>query len=240
MLKASAVLLDIWDPARRRALIARERVTFTMASTPFLTDLTRTVDGERRRRADASTFLCAGAPIPGPLVEQARAGLGAEDRLGLGHDRERRRHRSRSTTTTGWPSRPTAARCPASRCGSSTATARKLPPGESASCGVRSCSNFVGYLKRPQWNNTDADGWFDTGDLARMDANGYIRISGRTKDVIIRGGENIPVVEIEIAALSASRRGAGRDRRLSGRAARRARLRRDRYESREDHATSRG
>ena len=62
---------------------------------------------------------------------------------------------------------------------------------------VRSCSNFGGYLRRPQWNNTDADGWFDTGDLARIDERGYIRITGRSKDVIIRGGENIPVVEIE-------------------------------------------
>jgi cyclohexanecarboxylate-CoA ligase len=62
---------------------------------------------------------------------------------------------------------------------------------------VRASSNFGGYLKRPQWNATDPDGWFDTGDLARMDASGYIRISGRSKDVIIRGGENIPVVEIE-------------------------------------------
>ncbi len=62
---------------------------------------------------------------------------------------------------------------------------------------VRSCSNFGGYLRRPQWNATDADGWFDTGDLAYVNANGYIRISGRSKDVIIRGGENIPVVEIK-------------------------------------------
>ena len=62
---------------------------------------------------------------------------------------------------------------------------------------MRACSNFGGYLKRPQWNGTDAEGWFDTGDLAHMDTNGYIRISGRSKDVIIRGGENIPVVEIE-------------------------------------------
>jgi cyclohexanecarboxylate-CoA ligase len=45
--------------------------------------------------------------------------------------------------------------------------------------------------------NHDANDWFDTGDLARMDADGYIRITGRAKDIVIRGGENIPVVEIE-------------------------------------------
>jgi cyclohexanecarboxylate-CoA ligase len=72
-----------------------------------------------------------------------------------------------------------------------------LHPGKVGRLVVRSCSNFGGYLKRPQWNGTDPEGWFDTGDLARMDANGYIRISGRSKDVIIRGGENIPVVEVE-------------------------------------------
>ena len=71
------------------------------------------------------------------------------------------------------------------------------PPGESGKLYVRACSNFGGYLKRPHWNNTDDEGWFDTGDLARMDEQGYIRITGRSKDVIIRGGENIPVVEIE-------------------------------------------
>jgi cyclohexanecarboxylate-CoA ligase len=39
--------------------------------------------------------------------------------------------------------------------------------------------------------------WFDTGDNARLDAEGYIRITGRSKDIIIRGGENVPVVEVE-------------------------------------------
>jgi cyclohexanecarboxylate-CoA ligase len=71
------------------------------------------------------------------------------------------------------------------------------PFGQVGKLLVRSCSNLGGYLHRPQWNNTDAEGWFDTGDLAYMDERGYIRISGRSKDVIIRGGENIPVVEIE-------------------------------------------
>ncbi|MBY9039563.1 AMP-binding protein, partial [Pseudomonas fluorescens] len=43
----------------------------------------------------------------------------------------------------------------------------------------------------------DQDGWFETGDLARKDKDGYIRITGRTKDIVIRGGENVPVIEIE-------------------------------------------
>jgi cyclohexanecarboxylate-CoA ligase len=72
-----------------------------------------------------------------------------------------------------------------------------LPAGDVGKLVVRSCSNFGGYLRRSHLNGTDADDWFDTGDLARMDAQGYIRITGRSKDVIIRGGENIPVVEIE-------------------------------------------
>ena len=72
-----------------------------------------------------------------------------------------------------------------------------LPPGTEGRLQVRGCSNFLGYLKRPELDNTDPDGWFDTGDLARMDPEGYIRIAGRSKDIIIRGGENIPVVEVE-------------------------------------------
>ncbi|HET8996802.1 MAG TPA: acyl-CoA synthetase, partial [Acetobacteraceae bacterium] len=71
------------------------------------------------------------------------------------------------------------------------------PPDAEGRLQARGASNFVGYLKHPEWFATDADGWFDTGDLARIDRDGYVRITGRTKDVIIRGGENVPVVEVE-------------------------------------------
>ena len=64
-------------------------------------------------------------------------------------------------------------------------------------CRWGRASLFGGYLKRAHLNATDADGWFDTGDLAFLDAEGYVRINGRSKDIIIRGGENIPVMEIE-------------------------------------------
>jgi cyclohexanecarboxylate-CoA ligase len=73
----------------------------------------------------------------------------------------------------------------------------EVPRGTEANLLVRGASLFVGYLKRPDLYCVDEHGWFPTGDLARMDAQGYIRITGRTKDVVIRGGENVPVVEIE-------------------------------------------
>jgi cyclohexanecarboxylate-CoA ligase len=71
------------------------------------------------------------------------------------------------------------------------------PVNTEGSLQCRGIGNFVGYFRRPEVSAGNADGWFDTGDLATMDPDGYIRITGRSKDIIIRGGENIPVIEIE-------------------------------------------
>lgn len=73
----------------------------------------------------------------------------------------------------------------------------ELPRGQAGRLLVRSSSMFCGYLKRPELYTVTDDGWLDSGDLARMDEEGYIRITGRTKELVIRGGENIPIVEIE-------------------------------------------
>ena len=78
MLRASAVLQDIWDPKKAIELIRAEKVTFTMASTPFLTDLSKAVVETGQAVPSLRVFLCAGAPIPGPLVEQACSALGAK------------------------------------------------------------------------------------------------------------------------------------------------------------------
>ena len=197
MLRAHVVLQDIWEPKRALELIRAEQVSFTMASTPFLTDLARTVAESAQTVPTLKTFLCAGAPIPGPLVEQARSVLGTKivsawgmsengacTLIHLDDDDER------AVNTDGCA-------LPGMEAKVADEAGVELPRGEVGRLLVRGCSNFGGYLKRPQWNNTDAQGWFDTGDLARMDAAGYIRISGRSKDIIIRGGENIPVVEVE-------------------------------------------
>ena len=197
MLRASVVLQDVWDPAKATELIRQEGVTFTMASTPFLTDLTRAVAETGKGVPSLKTFLCAGAPIPGPLVEQARSTLGAKIVSAWGMTENGAVTLIKLDDDDNLAFTTDGCALPGAEVRVIDAEGRTVPPGQIGRLVVRSCSNFGGYLKRPQWNGTDADGWFDTGDLARIDANGYIRISGRSKDVIIRGGENIPVVEVE-------------------------------------------
>jgi cyclohexanecarboxylate-CoA ligase len=196
-LRASAVLLDVWEPKKAVELIRQHGASFTMASTPFLADLTKTVQDADTPVPSLKTFLCAGAPIPGALVEQARKVLGtkivsawgmtengAVTLIKLDDDDER------AFSTDGCP-------LPGVELKVVDFDGNTLPAGEAGRLLVRACSNFGGYLRRPHLNGTDAKGWFDTGDLAHIDAQGYVRISGRSKDVIIRGGENIPVFEIE-------------------------------------------
>lgn len=196
-LRASAVLLDVWEPRKAIDLIRAEGCTFTMASTPFLTDLAKNVADSGVAVPTLKTFLCAGAPIPGPLVEQARAALGANVISAWGMTENGAvtttlldDDPTRSATTDGKP-------LPGVEVKVADVDGTPLPHGQPGRLLLRAHSNFGGYLKRPHLNNTDAEGWFDTGDLARLDEAGYIRITGRSKDVIIRGGENIPVIEIE-------------------------------------------
>ena len=197
MLKAGVVLQDVWEPRKAIQVIRDEQVSFTMASTPFLTDLTRTVAEDATPVPSLKLFLCAGAPIPSALVEQARAVLGSKIVSAWGMTENGavtttllEDDDERAFTTDGRP-------LPGVEVKAVDVDGKTLPPGQAGSLMLRSCSNFGGYLRRPHLNGTDAEDWFDTGDLARIDEQGYIRITGRSKDVIIRGGENIPVVEIE-------------------------------------------
>jgi fatty-acyl-CoA synthase len=63
----------------------------------------------------------------------------------------------------------------------------------------RGDSIMLGYYGHPEATSDviDKEGWYSTGDLARLDAEGYLHIVGRKKDMIIRGGQNIYPVEIE-------------------------------------------
>ncbi|HYM30023.1 MAG TPA: cyclohexanecarboxylate-CoA ligase [Candidatus Cybelea sp.] len=196
-LGAKAVLQDIWHPGEAASIIAAEGVTFTMASTPFLADLTETAIKRPKDVASLRIFLSAGAPIPRVLVQRAKEALGAEIVSAWGMTE------NGAVTTTKVGDKPDKTfgtdglALPGMETRTVDADDKPVAVGEEGRLQTRGCSNFVGYLKRPQLYGTDADGWFETGDLARIDADGYIRITGRAKDIIIRGGENVPVVEVE-------------------------------------------
>jgi cyclohexanecarboxylate-CoA ligase len=197
MLGATAVLQDIFTAPEMVRQIRAERATFTMGATPFLNDLTEHVAATGEETTSLRVFVAAGAPIPRALVARARPTLGAAiiSAWGMSENGAVTTTRleddeERATTTGGCP-------LPGMELRIVDAGGHPLPPGSEGSLQVRGCSNFAGYLKRPDLDPTDPAGWFDTGDLARMDEEGYIRIAGRSKDIIIRGGENIPVVEVE-------------------------------------------
>lgn len=193
---STVVLQDVWEPQAGVAIMARERVTHMAAATPFLADICRTVEaGAPAPRL--RTFLCGGAQIPPVVIDAARRLLDlnvsslwgmTESLAGSLTEPERAAEKSASTDGRAVD-------------GVELLVAdddlKPLPPGKTGRLFFRGSQQFLGYYNRPGLDGRGVEGWFDTGDLAYMDEEGYIRIDGRTKDIIIRGGENVPVVEIE-------------------------------------------
>ncbi len=197
LLGGKVVLQDVWNPKEAVGLIAREGVTFSFAATPFLLDLLDAAEGRRDELRSLRTFASGGAPIPPNLVRRAGEDFGIAlcSVFGMSENGAVTVTRpqdppEKTLETDGSPVPGMEIRI-VDDAGVPAATSVE------GRLMVRGAGMFVGYLKRPQLYLTDAQGWFDTGDLGRMDADGYLRITGRSKDVIIRGGENIPVVEIE-------------------------------------------
>jgi cyclohexanecarboxylate-CoA ligase len=196
-LRTKLVLQDVWNPQVAGELIESEQASYTFASSPFLGDLTNCADIDAAKVRSLRLFVCSGAPIPGPLVERATQQLGFKVLSGWGMTENGLVTLSRpddppqtSVQTDGRAIHGMAVRVV-------DENHHPVPTGTVGHLQSRGVATFVGYLKRPELGAVDDEGWFDTGDLARMDEHGYIRITGRSKDVIIRGGENVPVVEIE-------------------------------------------
>ena len=196
-LGATVVLQDVWEGKRGVTIMADEGVTFTAASTPFLSDICEAVAAGAPRPSRLRSFLCGGAPIPPVLIDRAARELdlkvcslwGMTESLSSTLT-EPSRAADKSSRTDGRALEGVAVKVVDDE-------GNPMPQGQTGRLLVRGAQMFMGYYKRPDIDTFDAEGWFDTGDLAYMDDEGYIRINGRTKDVLIRGGENVPVVEIE-------------------------------------------
>ncbi|PPR14673.1 MAG: Short-chain-fatty-acid--CoA ligase [Alphaproteobacteria bacterium MarineAlpha12_Bin1] len=197
VLNTTAILQDVWNPEVAANLIEKERVTFTMASTPFLSDLTQIAELNKYDLSSLKMFVTAGAPIPRTLVRKAKTVIQADIISCWGmtenggvttthrNDPEEKVFETDGTPINGMEVRIV------------DDDNKPISNGNEGRLQARGAASFVGYFRRPEAFDSDKNGWFETGDLAQMDNDGYIRISGRNKDVIIRGGENIPVVEVE-------------------------------------------
>jgi cyclohexanecarboxylate-CoA ligase len=198
------VLLESWDPHRALDLIEEYSVSFTMGATPFLTDLLE-VAAKRPKARFPDMFVCAGAPIPPILIERALnlhdsrvvSGWGMSE-YPIGTSTTVEDDPVLASTSDGRP----AGRAEVLVVDDSGA---EVEVGDEGDVIIRGPGLFRGYYKRPDLDEEafTAEGFLKTGDRARrLDHRGHIRISGRTKDIIIRGGENIPVVEIENVLLT--------------------------------------
>ncbi|MTE01732.1 AMP-binding protein [Paracoccus sp. YIM 132242] len=190
------VLQDIWEPEAGVDIMVREGATHMAAATPFLSDIC-TVIAHGGPVPGLRTFLCGGAQIPPVVIERARdmMKLGVSSLWGMseslaGSLTEPERAQEKSATTDGRAVEGVELLI-------ADENLTPLPQGQTGRLWFRGAQQFLGYYKRPGLDGRGPEGWFDTGDLAYMDPEGYIRINGRSKDIVIRGGENIPVVEIE-------------------------------------------
>ena len=199
---APLVLQDVWDPERALKAIEAFGCAFTAAATPFLKDLVgASWSRPTPKLAPLRSFLCGGAQVPPSLMEAAQAEFpntfvtvlwGMTEGGLVTCVRESPREKLMSTAGIGLPGLELRCLDP----GGGT-----LPAGEEGELAMRGPGVFIGYFGQQDVYDsaiTD-DGFFRTGDLARIDADGYVRITGRLKDLIIRGGVNISPAPIEDA-----------------------------------------
>jgi len=196
---ATGVFQDVWEPETFLDLIERERIVFSAGAAPFLADVLRVADLDRRDLTSWRLFGCFGAPIPRPLLEAARQRLPCRVMPGWGMTEVG----LVTSTTPSDDDDKTMATDGRPLVGMSVRVVdddgRDVAPGGEGDLLCRSCGEFVGYVQGRAFTRDcyADDGWFMTGDRARVDDAGYIRITGRTKDLVIRGGENVPVKEVE-------------------------------------------
>jgi acyl-CoA synthetase (AMP-forming)/AMP-acid ligase II len=199
---ASVVLLDVFDPAVALEVITTHRCTGTASPAPFIRMLLDAYDPDRHDPSRLRFWLTAGAPIPAALVEGA-ARTFSDCRVVSAYGSSEvmmatvaRPEDSLETvaSTDGGP-------VPGVELRIVGADGEPVPTGEEGEIRYRGPGRLLGYWGRPDLTAAalDGDGWWGTGDTGRLDGSGYLRVTGRIKDIIIRGGYNVSAREVEEA-----------------------------------------
>lgn len=198
LIGASSVLLDIFTPDACLALLEQQRCTCMLGATPFVYDLLNLLEKQPADLSALRFFLCGGTTIPKKVARECQQrGIKL---LSVYGSTESSPHAvvnlddplSRFMHTDGYAAAGVEIKV--------VDDARKtLPPGCEGEEASRGPNVFMGYFDEPELTARalDEEGWYYSGDLCRMDEAGYIKITGRKKDIIVRGGENISSREVE-------------------------------------------
>ncbi len=198
LIGARSVLLDIFTPAACLALLEQQRCTCMLGATPFVYDLLNLLEKQPADLSALRFFLCGGTTIPKKVARECQQrGIKL---LSVYGSTESSPHAvvnlddplSRFMHTDGYAAAGVEIKV--------VDNARKtLPPGCEGEEASRGPNVFMGYFDEPELTARalDEEGWYYSGDLCRMDEAGYIKITGRKKDIIVRGGENISSREVE-------------------------------------------
>jgi cyclohexanecarboxylate-CoA ligase/acyl-CoA synthetase len=200
VLGATLVMQEIWDPEVALELIEKEHCTYTCAATPFATMLLDSPSLSRRDLSSFRVFLCGGAAIPATLGAEVRDLIGCNliPCWGMSEcfaatmcsvlDPDNKRW---GTDGRAMPGAEVAI------FGEDRMT--MLPSGESGEIGTRGPHVCLGYFRDPERTREtfSTDGWLFSNDLGVLDENGYLRVVGRKKDIINRGGLKISAREVE-------------------------------------------
>lgn len=199
------VLARAFDAPAMLDLIARERINVVLGVPTMFVGL---VEAQRERRRDTSsvtTAVTGGSMVRSELIRQASELLGWDILIAYGQTE------NSPLLTQVRPDDPDTVR--ASTVGQALpqteisirdpATNRLMALDTVGEICTRGYAVMIGYNENPEATAAaiDADGWLHTGDLGTMDSRGFVRITGRVKDMIIRGGENLFPVEIEAVIL---------------------------------------
>ena len=197
------IIMARWDAVRAMELIERERVTYFVGVPLMSFEIATHPDHAKYDLSSCITFAAGGAPRPIDHVAKIRSelphafpilGYGLTETNGVGCGNFNENYLAKPGST-GSASRPLVDLAILDDDGAA------LPSGTIGEVAMRSVANFGGY-----WDNPEAtraaimpDGYFRTGDVGYIDADGYLFIVDRKKDIIIRGGENISCIEVESA-----------------------------------------
>jgi len=178
--------MERWDPELALELIERERVSFMIGPPTFFVGLMGAPGFSPARVASLRLVSSGGAGVTPAFVEEASARLGAVVKRSYGSTEA-------PTITTSYAGDPVSRAISTDGRVTGATTLRIAADGELLMQGPEL---FAGYLDAEQTRASVSRGWFHTGDLATLD-DGWLTITGRKKDIIIRGGENIAAAEIE-------------------------------------------